>query len=111
MATSDEDAAHRSASRVCFPLELTPINTYCHLKSTERYKNVSRALAYTWYGRFSDGSTDNTSRGWPKYNNCRLVIIAPDAIYCDERRTVREVAGMAGMSYFPAMDVLNYTCQ
>ena len=46
-----------------FSSGLTLIGTVCQLKSTKRYKNVSRALTYTWYGRFSDGSTDNTSRG------------------------------------------------
>ena len=55
MATSDEDAAHRSAIQVCFPSALTPIDTFCQLKSTERYKNVSKTLAYTWYDIFRDG--------------------------------------------------------
>ena len=63
MATSDEDAAHRSAIQVCFPPELTHIDTLCQLKSTECCKNVSRALAFTWHDRFSDGSTDYTYRG------------------------------------------------
>ena len=68
---------------VYFPSGLTPIDTYCQLKSTERYKNVSRALAYTWNGRFRDGSTDNTSRRRPKYKNCRIKKPMPDAIDCD----------------------------
>jgi len=67
MATSDEGAAHRSAIQVCFTSWLTPIDTFCQLKSTERNQNVSRALAYTWHSRFSDGNTDKTSRVRPKY--------------------------------------------
>ena len=39
---------HQSKTQIsylsCFPSRLTPINTFCQLKSTERYKNVSRAL-------------------------------------------------------------------
>ena len=56
MVTSDKDATHRSAIQVCFPSGLTPSDTFCQLKSTERNKNVARALAYTWHGRFSDVS-------------------------------------------------------
>ena len=59
MATSDKDAAHRSAIQVCFPPGLTPIDTFCQLKSTGRYNNVSRAHVYIWHGRFSDGNTVN----------------------------------------------------
>ena len=67
-----------------FQSGLTPIDTYCQIKSTERYKNVSRALAYTWHGRLSDGSTyDNTSHGRPKYKNFRIVKSVPDTIDCD----------------------------
>ena len=74
MAMSDEDTAQRSAIQVCFPSGLMPIDTFCQLKLTECYKNVSRALTYTWHGRFSDGSTDDTSRGRPiLYKNCRIV--------------------------------------
>ena len=54
MATSDEDAAHTSAIQLCFPSGLTPIDPFCQLKLTERYEYVSRALAYTWHGRFND---------------------------------------------------------
>ena len=93
MATSDEDAAHRSAIQFCFPSGLKPIETFCQLKSTERYNNVSRALAYTWHGRFSNGNTVNTSLGGPMYNNCSIVKIAPDTIDCDYRRTVQELLG------------------
>jgi len=32
-------AAHRSAIQDCFTSGLTPIDTFCQLKSTERYKN------------------------------------------------------------------------
>ena len=80
MATSDE--AHRSAIQV-FSSGLTLIDTFCQLKSTERYKNVSRTLAYTWHDRFSDGISDNTSRGRPKFKNYRIVKSVPDAIECD----------------------------
>ena len=59
--------AHKSAFQVCFLSGLTPIDPFCHLKSTERNMNVSRTLAHTWHGRFSDSSTDNTSRGLTKY--------------------------------------------
>ena len=105
-ATSDEDPAHWSAIQVCFPLVLTPINTFCQLKSTELYNNVSRALVYTWHGRFSDGNTVNTSLGWPKYKNCSIVKIAPDAINCDYRCTVQEVSGVAGISKYTAQHIL-----
>ena len=83
MATSDEDVAHRSAIQVCFTSGLMPIDTFSQLKSTERYKNVSRALASTWHGRFSDDSTDNTSRERPKYKKCRILKFALDDIDCD----------------------------
>ena len=83
MATSGEDAAHTSAIQVCFPSGLTHIDAFCQLKSTERYKNVSRTLAYTWYDIFSDGSTDKTSRGRTKYKNGRNVKSVPDVIDCD----------------------------
>ena len=86
MATSDEDAAHISAFQVCFPSGVTPIDTCCQLKSTDRYKNVSWTLVYTWHARFSDSSTVNTSRGLLKYKNCRIVKSAPDAIHCDVSR-------------------------
>ena len=33
MVTSDEDEAHRSAIQVCIPSGLTPIDTFCQLKS------------------------------------------------------------------------------
>ena len=82
MAASDKDAAHISAIQVWFPSGLMPIDTFCQLKLTECYKNVSRALTYTWHGRFSEGSTDNTSRG-PRYKNYRIVKSAQDAIECD----------------------------
>ena len=83
MATSDEDSAHSSAIQVCFPSGLTPIDTFCQSKSTELFKNVSRTLAYTWHDRFSDSSTDNTSRGHPMYKNCRIIKFTPDVIDCD----------------------------
>ena len=69
MSASDKDAVHISAIQVCFPSWLTLIGTIYQLKLTYRYKNVSRALAYTWHGRFSGGSTNNTSCGLPKYTN------------------------------------------
>ena len=78
MATSDKDSAHRSAIQVCFFIR---IDTFYRLKSTERYKNVSRALTYTWHGRCSDGSMDNKSRGRPKYKNRRIVNVTSDALY------------------------------
>jgi len=53
------------------------------LKSTERYKYVSRTPAYTCHGRVSDGSADKTSRGRPKYKNWRIVKSAPDDIDFD----------------------------
>jgi len=83
MATSDENAAHRSAIQVCIPSGFKPINTFCGLKSTECYKNVPRALAYIWHGRISDGSTIYTSCGCRKYQNYRTVKSTPDAIDCD----------------------------
>ena len=83
MATSDEDAAHRSAIQVSFPPGLTPIDTFRQLKSTERYKNVSRTLTYTLHDRYSDGSTVNTVRGRPRYKNCVIVKSALDGIDCD----------------------------
>ena len=48
-----------------------------------RTQSVWRALVYTWYGRFSDVSTDKTYRSRPKYKNCRIVKSASDAIDCD----------------------------
>jgi len=33
------NAAHISAIQVCFPSGLTPINTFCQLKSTEHYND------------------------------------------------------------------------
>ena len=71
LVTSDENAAHKSPIQVSFPSGLTAFDTFRQLESTERYKNVSRALTYTWNGRFSDGSTDNTFRGRPKYKKYR----------------------------------------
>ena len=106
MATSDEDAVHRSAIQLCFPSGLMPIDTFCQLKSTECYNNVWRGHVYTWLGRFSDRNTVNTSLGWPKYKNCSIVKIAPYAIDCDYRRTVRLVAGMAGISKYTAQHTL-----
>ena len=56
------------------------IEAYRHVLSIEiniTLQEVWRALAYTWHRRFSDGSTDNTSRGRPMYNNCRIVTSAP----------------------------------
>jgi len=57
--------------KVCFPSGLT----FCQLKSTERYENVSRALAYTRHGTFSDGNTVNKYCEWPKNKTCRIVKI------------------------------------
>jgi len=51
---------------------------FCQMKSTERYTNVSRTLAYTWHDRFSNGRTV----GRPKYENCRILKSAPDVIDC-----------------------------
>ena len=68
------------------------LQTVCAIFKTDTHGRSTRALAYTWHGRFSDGSTDNTSRGRPKYKNCRIVKSAPDDIDCDLRRAVREVA-------------------
>ena len=99
MATSD--AAHRSAIQVCFQSGWTPIATFCQLKSTLIYNNISRALVYTWHGRFSDRNTVNTSLGWPKYKNCSIV-----KIDCDYRRTIREVAGMASISKYTAQHTI-----
>ena len=76
------------------------------MKSTKRYKNVSKALAYTWHGIFSDSSMDNTACERPRYKNCRIVKFALDAIDCDLRRTIREVAGMAGISKYTAQHTL-----
>jgi len=73
MATSDEDAVHRSAIQDCLSSGLTPIDMFCQLKSTKRNINVLIALVYTWHGRFSDGNTVNTP--W-KYKNCSIVKIA-----------------------------------
>ena len=103
MAMSDKDAAHRSAIQFSIPSGLTPIDMFCQLKSTERNNNVSRALVYTWHGRFSDVNTVNISLGLRKYKNCSKGKIEPDAIDCDYRRTVQEVAGMAGISKYTAL--------
>ena len=89
-----------------FSSGLTPIDTFCQLKSTERYINVSRALVYTWHGRFSDRTIVITSLVWPKYKNCSIEKIAPGAIDWDYRRTVREVAGMAGIRNHTAQHTL-----
>ena len=106
MATSDEDAAHWSAIQFCFPSRLTPMDTFCQLKSTDNYKNVSRTPAYNWNGRFIDGSTDNISRGRPKYKNCRKMKSAHDGIDCHWRRIVLEVAEMSGISKYTAQHTL-----
>ena len=108
MMTSDKDAAHRSAIQVSIPSGLTPIDMFCQLKSTERNNNVSRALVYTWHGRFSDVNTVNISLGLRKYKNknCSIGKIEPDAIDCDCRRTVQEVAGMASVSKYTALHTL-----
>ena len=76
-------------------------DTFCQLKSTLIYNNISRALVYTWHGRFSDRNTVNTSLGWPKYKNCSIV-----KIDCDYRRTIREVAGMASISKYTAQHTI-----
>ena len=104
MATSDEDAAHWSAIQFCFPSRLTPMETFC--QSTESYKNVSRAHAYNWNGRFIYGSTDTMSRGRPKYKNCRKVKSVHDCIDCDWRHIVLEVAEMSGISKYTAQHTL-----
>jgi transposase len=106
MATSDEGAARRTAIQFCVQSGMTPIKTFCQLKSTERYKNVSRALVYKWHGRFSDGYTENTPRGRPKYKDCRTVKSVKHVIDCDRRRTVRDVAEMAGISKSTAQRIL-----
>ena len=74
-------------------------------KSTESY-NVSRAHVYNWNGRFIDGSTDNISRGRPKYKNCRKMKSAHDGIDCHWRRIVLEVAEMSGISKYTAQHTL-----
>ena len=104
MATSDEDAAHRSAIQFRFPSVLAPIITFCQFKSTEHYKGVWRALVYTWHGRFSDVSTGNTYRGRSKYKNWRIVKSAPDAIDCDSRGSVRDLS----MSHVNARSIRLY---
>ena len=40
-----------------------------------------RTCIYFFDDRFSEGSMDNTSRGWPKYTNCRIVKTAHIGTY------------------------------
>ncbi|XP_052761109.1 uncharacterized protein LOC128203644 [Mya arenaria] len=101
MATSDVEAAHRTAFQFCVQSEMTPINTLHQMKSTERYKNVSRAPVYKWHGRFIAGNTECTPCERLKYKDCRTVKSVQDFINCDSRCTVREVAEMAGINSTP----------
>ena len=99
MATSEEIAAHRSVIRFCVDLGLTPVETQKKMQSTERHKNVSRALVYKWHRRYSDGlSADpqKETRGRPTGKDECIVKDVQRIINKDRRQTVREVADVIG---------------
>ena len=99
MATSEETAAHRSVIRFCVELGLTPVETQKEMFSTERHKNVSRALIYKWHRRYSDGLRripQLETRGRPKGKDGSVIKNVKSVINTDRRQTVRQVADTAG---------------
>ena len=91
MARSEEIAAHRSVIRFCVDLGLTPVETQKKMQSTERHKNVFRALVYKLHLRYSDGlSADpqEETRGRPKGKDECIVKDVQRIINKDRRQTV-----------------------
>lgn len=62
-----------NSKKFCVQSEMTTINTFCQMRSSEQYKNVSRALVYKWPHKFSyNCRTENASHWRLLYKECRI---------------------------------------
>ena len=100
MATSAEKAAQRNVIEYCFQLKMTPTQTFKQLQTTEKYKNMSRALVFKWHKRFAEGWTgeSDSKLGRPTEINSQIVNHVRDVIDTDRRLTVREISEDIGIS-------------
>ena len=57
MATSAEKAAQRNVIEYRAQLKMSPTQSFKQLQTTEKYKNVSRALEFKSHKRFAGGCT------------------------------------------------------
>ena len=106
MSTCRENTARRTAIELCFQLGMTSDGTLKMMKSTDKFRNVSRQLIYQWHSRFSQGWTCEAPHGRPPYRDDSNILAVKNVINGDRRKTVREVAEEAGCSKFTVHRVL-----
>ena len=74
---------------LCVDGGMTPIQILKQIQSTDRYKNVSEQLVYKLHGRFSNGLTYSSRRGWPPCKDKKQTLAVKNVIESDRRKAVR----------------------
>ena len=64
MATSAEKAAQRNVIEYCVQLKMTPTQTFKQLQTTDKYKNMSRALVFKWHKPLPRNGPVRVKAGW-----------------------------------------------
>lgn len=99
MATPTEKADHRSVIKFCVERGLTPGQTIKEMESSRTHCKASRVLIYKWHKRFTTGWTDTgLKKGRPVGISDAVIQRVSDVIKADRRQTVRELAGLIGIS-------------
>ena len=108
MATSEENAAHRSVIKYCVERGMTPGQTITEMETSASHRGVSRALIYKWHKRFTTGWTEsNAKKGRRKEIHSAIIKKVSDVIDADRRHTVREVAEIVGISKSSAHKIIS----
>ena len=77
MATSQDNAAHRTVIEFCAGLEMTPVLSHKHITFVEKHRNVFRTLVYKLHHRYSHDEKENKENKQPgrKKNKTELLVI------------------------------------
>ncbi|XP_060562259.1 protein GVQW3-like, partial [Ruditapes philippinarum] len=97
--------------KFCVNLGKTPTETKQLLKQANNGRTVSRPLVFRWHKEFRDGrksTKDKERSGRPSVIDDKLTL-ARNALQCDRRITVREVAEVCDVGTATAHKMLTET--
>ena len=101
MATSTEQADHRSVIKYCVERRITPGQTIKEMESSKTYCNASRVLVYNWHNWFSGGWVESScKRGRPVEISESAIQTVSHVIKADRQQTVRELVVIVGISKY-----------
>lgn len=114
MATSDKSAGHRSVIEFFASPGMTPVQTYKKMRTADRHKDVSRALVYKCYHKYSNGSAANEESrrvSRPKTIDITVVQTVWDVLKMDKKLTVLEITDKTGLAKSSVHQVISKELQ